>query len=317
MGNNIIVICGPTGIGKTGFAIALAKKFNGEIVGADSMQIYKYMDIGTAKPNAEERTMAAHHMVDIIDPDEEFDASRFAGMADKAIERIVKKGKIPIVVGGTGLYIKALIHGLFRQGRAADKEIIKKLEIELNSRGSFYLHKKLEDIDHDSAERIHPNDSFRIIRAIEVFQSTGRTITSFQKNHGFASDRYETLQLGLYMDRAKLYKRIEKRVDDMMDQGLIDEVRNLIAMGYSCKLKSMQSLGYRHICDFLNRGISLEETVRLLKRDTRRYAKRQFTWFRKDEKILWVKPDERDKADKYIREFFMVKRNLQTFLDKP
>lgn len=307
MKKKIIVICGPTGVGKTGFAIWLANKFNGEIVGADSMQIYRYMDIGTAKPDAVERAMAVHHMVDIAEPDEKFNAARFAEMADRAIEKIIKKNKIPIVTGGTGLYIKALIHGLFRQGRAVDKKIINMLEVELNNKGHLYLHKKLEKIDPDSAERIHPNDSFRIIRALEVFESTGRTMTSLHREHQFGSDRYACLKIGLYMDRAELYKKIEKRVEAMMDQGLINEVRSLIAMGYSCGLKSMQSLGYRHICDFLNHGVPLEETVRLLKRDTRRYAKRQFTWFRKDGKIVWIKPDERKKADKCIREFFMTK----------
>ena len=307
MKKKIIVICGPTGVGKTGFAIWLADKFNGEIVGADSMQIYRDMDIGTAKPDAVERAMAVHHMVDIVNPDEGFDAARFVEMADRAIEKIIRKNKIPIVTGGTGLYIKALIHGLFRQGRAVDKKIINMLEVELNNKGHFYLHKKLEKIDPDSAERIHPNDSFRIIRALEVFESTGRTMTSFHREHQFASERYADLKFGLYMDRAELYRRIEKRVEAMMDQGLINEVKSLIAMGYSCGLKSMQSLGYRHICDFLNHGVSLEETVRLLKRDTRRYAKRQFTWFRKDEKIVWIKPDEREKAAKCIREFFMAK----------
>ncbi len=312
MKKKIIVICGPTGIGKTGFAIWLANTFNGEIVGADSMQIYRYMDIGTAKPDSYERKMAVHHMIDIIDPDEEFDAAKFAEMADSSIAEIIKKGKIPIVAGGTGLYIKALLHGLFRQGRAADREIINRLETESKKKGSAYLHKKLETIDPESADKIHPNDSFRIIRALEVFESTGRTMSSYRKSHNFAVNRYDVLEFGLYMDRKKLYERIDKRVDYMIENGLIEEIKDLVKKGYSCKLKSMQSLGYRHICDYLDQKISFEETVSLLKRDTRRYAKRQFTWFRKDKKIIWIKPDERKKAKQFVMDFFPEKRNLKT-----
>ncbi len=311
MKKRIIVICGPTAIGKTNFAIWIAKKFNGEIIGADSMQVYRHMDIGTAKPDSLERKMAVHHMIDIADPDEEFDAVKFTEMADKAIERIIKKGKIPVVAGGTGFYIKALLHGLFRQGRAADKDIISRLEMEAGKTGSAFFHKKLEKIDPDSAERIHPNDAFRIIRALEVFESTGRTMTSFHREHRFASNRYISLKLGLYMDRTRLYKRIEERVDAMINNGLINEVESLIEMGYSCRLKSMQSLGYRHICDFLNNGVSFEDTVVLLKRDTRRYAKRQFTWFGKDEKILWLQPHEKEKAERYIINFFQLSKDQE------
>ncbi len=299
----IVVICGPTGIGKTGLAIWLANRFDGEIVGADSMQIYRYMDIGTAKPDEKERKSAVHHMINVVDPDEDFDAAKFAVMADVAVKEIAGKGKLPIVAGGTGLYIKALLHGLFRQGRAADKTIISKLEAELTEKGAVFLHQKLENVDKDAAERIHPNDSFRVIRALEVFQSTGRTLSSFQKEHKFAVNRYDALKLGLYMDRKQLYRRIEQRIDAMMEHGLIEEVKTLITMGYSCEFKSMQSLGYRHICDFFNKGISFEETVRLLKRDTRRYAKRQFTWFGKDKEIIWIKPGERGKAEQYIMKF--------------
>ncbi len=312
MKKKIIVVCGPTGIGKTGFAIWLANTFDGEIVGADSMQIYRYMDIGTAKPDCYERKMAVHHMVDIIDPDEEFDAAKFADMADSSIAEIINKGRIPIVAGGTGFYIKALMHGLFRQGRAADRKIIKRLEIESEKKGSVYLHKKLKTIDPDSADKIHPNDSFRIIRALEVFESTGRTMNSYQKAHNFADNRYDALEFGLYMDRKKLYEKIDQRVEYMIENGLVEEVKELVKMGYSCRLKSMQSLGYRHVCDYLNKKTSFEETVSLLKRDTRRYAKRQFTWFGKDKKIIWLKPGERKKAEQFVMDFFPEKRNLKT-----
>ena len=336
--NKIIIICGPTGIGKTGFAIELAKRFNGEIIGADSMQIYKYMDIGTAKPDKSERELAPHHLIDFLEPDEEFDAGKYMQAADAAINDIYYRSnltssnlalskvpipKIPIIVGGTGFYIKALLHGLFRD-RIVDKEVIDKLEREKEENGSFELHKRLSLLDPEAAKRIHPNDGFRVVRALEVVEVTGKPISNFQNQHGFSSERYFTLKIGLYMDRAKLYERIEKRVDIMIEQGFVDEVKSLINRGYSCNLKSMQSIGYRHICEFLHgqalqndiqrdlgfesddgylRPISWEETIRLLKRDTRRYAKRQLTWFRQDKDINWLEPHELDEAQELIKRF--------------
>ncbi|MEA1969115.1 MAG: tRNA (adenosine(37)-N6)-dimethylallyltransferase MiaA, partial [Thermodesulfobacteriota bacterium] len=302
MKKDIVVICGPTGIGKTGFALELAKRFNGEIIGADSMQIYRHMDIGTAKPDREERAAAPHHLVDVADPDEEFDAARFAKMADSAVKEIDERGNLPIVAGGTGFYIKAFLHGLFR-GRAADQTVINMLEHEIEIKGSSVLHARLEISDPDSAEKIHPHDSFRIVRALEVLVSTGKTISSFQKGHSFGENRYNALKIGLYMDRETLYQRIDKRVDLMISQGLINEVEQLMKMGYSCDLKPMQSIGYRHICDFLNKKVSWQETLRLFKRDTRRYAKRQFTWFKRDDDIIWLKPDETDKAVKLVHKW--------------
>ncbi|MBF0228065.1 MAG: tRNA (adenosine(37)-N6)-dimethylallyltransferase MiaA [Desulfamplus sp.] len=338
MKKKIIVICGPTGIGKTGFAIELAKRFNGEIIGADSMQIYKYMDIGTAKPDKSERELAPHHLIDFLEPDEEFDAGKYMQAADAAINDIYYRSnftssnlalskvpipKIPIIVGGTGFYIKALLHGLFRD-RTVDKEVIDKLEREKEEKGSFELHKRLSLLDPEAAKRIHPNDGFRVVRALEVVEVTGSPISEFQNQHGFASERYCTLKIALHIDRAKLYERIEKRVDMMIEQGFVDEVKSLISRGYGCDLKSMQSIGYRHICDFLNghtlknstqrdlafesdngnlNPISWEDTIRLLKRDTRRYAKRQLTWFRQDKDINWLEPNDINHAQELIKKF--------------
>ncbi|MCK5096920.1 MAG: tRNA (adenosine(37)-N6)-dimethylallyltransferase MiaA, partial [Desulfobacteraceae bacterium] len=281
MKNKILVICGPTGIGKTGFAIKLAKLFSGEIIGADSMQVYKKMNIGTASPDIDEQKMAVHHLIDVVEPDEDFDAGKYIKLADKAILDICKKKKLPIVAGGTGLYIRALLYGLFQQ-RKADADIMLKLNKELDEFGSDFLYEKLEKIDPALAKKLHPNDSFRVINALEVYESTGTIKSEQLKKHEFKDDRYSCLKFGLYMDREKLYDRINQRVDSMMDQGFLSEVKELLNMGYKKELKPMQSIGYKHICDYFSNVNDYDETLRLLKRDTRRFAKRQFTWFRKE-----------------------------------
>ncbi|MCG8636961.1 MAG: tRNA (adenosine(37)-N6)-dimethylallyltransferase MiaA [Desulfobacterales bacterium] len=298
----IITICGPTGVGKTGFAIRLAKEFNGEIIGADSMQIYKFMDIGTAKPDAEERAAAVHHLVDFLDPKEEFDAGKFAAMADRAIEDIHNRGKLPIVAGGTGLYIRALLHGLFR-GKPICEETLEKLNRELEEQGGEALHNRLAACDPEAAGKIHPNDGFRIVRALEVFQTTGTPISQRQQDHDFKEERYQSLTLGLHMEREKLYRRINQRVDIMLDQGLLKEVHGLVEQGYPLELKSMQSIGYRQMGMFMRGEVDFQEAVRLLKRDTRRYAKRQFTWFKKEPGLVWVDPQDTTKALAAVKEF--------------
>lgn len=300
---SIIVVCGPTATGKTGFAIHLANRFNGEIIGADSMQVFRHLDIGTAKPDQQELSQAPHHMVSVVDPWEDFDAARYAAMADAAIKDVVSRNKIPIIAGGTGLYIKALLHGLFR-GRPADPAIVSYFESIARDRGNEFLHRLLEKRDPVAAARLHPNDRFRIIRALEVLETTGDSITRLQTGHGFASSRYRCLKLGLYMDRQTLYQRIEKRVDLMIQQGLLDEVRGLIDRGITCDLKAMKSIGYRHMCEFLQNRVSWEESLVLLKRDTRRYAKRQFTWFNSDPEIEWIEPNQTETASLLVQRFF-------------
>ncbi|MCP3898301.1 MAG: tRNA (adenosine(37)-N6)-dimethylallyltransferase MiaA [Desulfobacteraceae bacterium] len=302
MKKKILVICGPTAIGKTGFAIKLANLFSGEIVGADSMQIYKKMDIGTAKPDIDEQKMAKHHLIDIVEPDENFDAGKYIQFADKAITSIYNKDKLPIVAGGTGLYIRALVHGLF-QTRKSDANIISKLNKELEKFGNDYLYKKLTKIDPTLAKKLHPNDSFRVINALEVYESTGRVKSEQLKQHDFKEDRYSSLKFALHIPRDELYDRINKRVDIMMDQGFLNEVKELLKSGYSDNLKSMQSIGYKHICDYFNNVTDYDETMRLLKRDTRRFAKRQFTWFKKEKDIIWIKPSEIEKASQLIADF--------------
>jgi len=300
--NRIIVICGPTGIGKTSFAISLAKKVNGEIIGADSMQIYKYMSIGTAKPEPEELKQIRHHLVDFLDPKKDFDAGKYVKKADKAIEDITSRGKIPIIAGGTGLYIRALLHGLIRS-ESINEKIVLQLTRELEDKGPLFLFEKLEKCDPSAAKKIHPNDSFRVIRALEVFKTSGDKISDRQKSHNFNVQRYQSIKLGLFMDRDKLYNRINKRVDIMLDQGLLAEVTSLLKNGYSLDLKPMQSIGYKHMAMFIKNDVTWEEAIRLLKRDTRRYAKRQFTWFNKDKEIHWFKPNEIDPAQILVKDF--------------
>lgn len=298
----IIIICGPTGVGKTSVAIQAAQNFNGEIIGADSMQIYRYMNIGTAKPDSEEINLIRHHLIDCIDPKDEFNAGRYVKAADKAIQDITSRGKIPIITGGTGLYIKALLNGLFRS-ESICTETLSRLTRELEEKGSHALYEKLSECDPKAAGRIHPNDSFRIIRALEVFQTTGNRISDHQLGHNFNDQRYTGLKIGLYMDRDKLYDRINQRVDVMMNKGLLNEVLFLVEKGYSFNLKPMQSIGYKHMAMFIQNETSLTEAVRLLKRDTRRYAKRQFTWFNKDKDIVWYKPSEINEIEKLIKDF--------------
>lgn len=288
---SIIVICGPTGIGKTSAGIEAAEAFGGEIISADSMQIYKYMDIGTAKPTPEERARIRHHMIDIIEPDEEFSAAGFASMAAEKIESIRERGIIPFLVGGTGLYIKALVHGLFHPG-ASLSDTRNRLKKEAETDGIESLYKRLLKSDREAAEKIHPNDTFRIIRALEVYETTGMTISEHHKKHAFSENRFNVLTIGLTIDRKDLYKRIEKRVDLMIEAGFAGEVKRLLEMNYHAGLKSMQSIGYRHMVEYVTGRIPLTETVRILKQDTRRFAKRQMTWFNADSEIVWIKPDQ-------------------------
>jgi tRNA dimethylallyltransferase len=301
----IIIICGPTALGKTSLAIYVAGTFNGEIVGADSMQIYRYMDIGTAKPTADEQSRVAHHMIDFIDPDEHFDARRFVEMADEKIMKLYIRGVIPFVVGGTGLYIKALVNGLFKAG-PPDIHVRERLQEQARIYGADSLHQRLRRYDPDTAERIHPNDSYRIIRALEVYELTGKPITAFQREHGFKDNRFRALKIGLNIDREVLYDRINHRVDAMMDSGFLDEVKRLLEMGYSENLKSMQSIGYRHLVDFIKGRCSWDETLQTLKRDTRRYAKRQLTWFKADPEIVWKEPGQLREIRQLIKKFLQA-----------
>ena len=298
----VIIICGPTCIGKTTVGIRLAQKIGGEIIGADSMQIYRYMDIGTAKPTLEERRMVPHHMVDIVDPDEDYDAVQFSKQARDRIAEIVNRGLLPFVVGGTGLYIKAMLHGLFHSN-PVDPKIRSRLRRELEQGGSSRLYERLKQLDPATAVRIHPNDSYRILRAVETIESSQKPISQHHLDHGFEDAPFNSLKIGLRQDRQKLYTQIDKRVDLMIEAGLVAEVKKLLSMGYSAELKSMQSIRYRHVAGFLEGRLPWDECRRTLKRDTRRFAKRQFTWFGADPQIKWYQPDRLDQIFDAVERF--------------
>lgn len=298
----VIVICGPTGIGKTSVAIRMARHFGGEIVSADSMQIYRFMDIGTAKPDASERKAALHHLIDIVDPDTHFDAAQFAHMASGIIAGICRRQRIPIVAGGTGLYIKTLIHGIFQQ-HPADKGIRSELKNLAKEKGLPFLFEQLKNCDPAASLRIHPNDEFRIIRALEVFKISGKPISDHHQRHRFTNQPFQTLKIGLFLDRPALYDRINRRVDTMIEQGFIEEVKDLLGRGYSADLKSMNAIGYRHVVELITGQCSLQDAMDTMKRDTRRYAKRQMTWFRTDPEIIWVESDDHETILEHARRF--------------
>ncbi len=298
----VVVICGPTGVGKTATAIELARRFNGEIISADSMQVYRRLDIGTAKPTAAERARVAHHMIDIVDPDEEFNARLFSQQGRGVIAELHRRERTPFVVGGTGLYIKALLHGLFAAGPVAP-EIRSRLKKQAEKLGSRALFDRLQACDPEAAAHLHPNDTYRIIRALETFEAGGGTISAHQRRHGFAENPFATLTIGLAMERQRLYQRIDERVDAMIAAGLLAEVRGLLKMGYGARLKSMQSIGYRHMVDFIEARLPWDEAVRTFKRDSRRYAKRQLTWFGADPAIIWHDPGQIDEIAEAIDQF--------------
>ncbi|MBW1642998.1 MAG: tRNA (adenosine(37)-N6)-dimethylallyltransferase MiaA [Deltaproteobacteria bacterium] len=302
---NVIIICGPTGVGKTTVGIELAKRFNGEIISADSMQIYRYMDIGTAKPSKAEQSAVAHHMIDIINPDEPFDAEMYSKAAREELNRLHIQDIIPFVVGGTGFYIKALEHGLFDPG-PSDSAIRDRLRKKAEISGTRFLYEQLSQSDPDTAAIVHPNDTYRIIRALEVYELTGKGISTYRSQHDFSDNPFRVLKIGLKMDREILYERIDKRVDIMIEAGFVDEVRNLLYKGYHADLKSMQSIGYRHIAGFIKEQISWDEAIRTMKRDTRRYAKRQFTWFKSDDSVKWLEPGRKEDIHKIVESFLHV-----------
>ena len=289
----VIAVMGPTAVGKTRLVSELAKGLGGEIVNADSVQIYRFMDIGTAKPTMADRAQVVHHLVDIVDPDQDFDASRYSQLAREVIANLARQGKPAIVVGGTGLYLKAIFHGLF-PGAPSDPLVRQRLRREAEEKGGVELYQRLQRIDPITAQRVHPHDLFRIIRALEVWECKGQPISALQSDHDFKDRPFLPLKIGLQRPRPELYERIDSRVEEMMTQGLLEEVRGLLSRGYGPNLKSMQALGYRHIVRHLINGVDIAESVRTMKRDTRRYAKRQITWFQRDQEINWFHPREKE-----------------------
>jgi len=282
----LVVVLGPTGAGKSGLAIELAEAFGGEILNADSMQVYRYMDIGTAKPTLEERQRVKHHLVDLVTPDQPFHAGLYRMLGRRIVDSSYRKGKPIFAVGGTGLYIKALTQGLFTSPRM-DPSVRERLKDEAKEKGREFLYQRLKEVDPEAADRVHSNDLFRTIRALEVFESTGLPVSFFRDQHRFGDRPYLTLKIGLELDRNRLYRRLEDRADRMIERGLLREVERLLEMGYGRALKPMQSLGYKQMVQFLSGELEWDEAVRRMKRDTRHYAKRQWTWFKADEEVQW------------------------------
>ena len=279
----VVIIVGPTGVGKTELALRIAEIWKGEIISADSMQVYRYMDIGTAKPSKAERAAIPYHLIDVVNPDEPFNASMYVNLARKAIEA-ADGNKTFLVVGGTGLYIKALLGGIF-SAPGADEGLREYYRHQLRDFGGEYLYRTLKDKDEKAAGAIMRNDAVRIIRALEVLELTGKSIFDQHQEHRFQDRPYNYLKIGLVMEREQLFERIEQRAEGMIVRGFVEEVRWLMEHGYHEGLKSMQSLGYRHMARFLRDRGNLEESLYLMKRDTRRYAKRQITWFNADKEI--------------------------------
>ncbi|MFQ5328667.1 MAG: tRNA (adenosine(37)-N6)-dimethylallyltransferase MiaA [Thermodesulfobacteriota bacterium] len=289
----VVVIVGPTASGKSSMALDLAEEFDGEIVTADSMQVYRFMDIGTAKPTAEERRRAPHHLIDMVSPDEVYTVAHYRDDAAAVIDDIHSRGRLIILAGGSGLYIRALTKGLLDAPPAnpALREELEKMEERM---GRGYLHNKLREVDPSLADSIHPHNRVRIIRALEVATLTKQPLSRHQNEHGFGERPYRLLTIGLTMERSLLYRRIEGRVDSMIEDGLEGEVRGLLEMGCSPSLKSMGGLGYKEMAHFIGGGCSREEAIGEIKKKTRNYAKRQLTWFRRDEDVEWFTARERE-----------------------
>lgn len=288
---SLVVLTGPTAVGKTELSIGLAKQINGEIISADSMQIYKYMDIGTAKIKKEEMDGVKHYLVDELDPSDEFNIVRFQKMAKKAMEEIWEKGKIPIIVGGTGFYIQSIVYDINFSEEKEGNGYRQELEQLAREKGGDWLHEQLRKVDSISAEKIHPNNIKKVIRALEYYKENNAPISTHNEEQMQKESPYHFAYFVLNRDRSVLYERIDKRVDLMIEEGLLEEVRELKERGYTKKLVSMQGLGYKEILDYLDGECSLEAAIYRLKRDTRHFAKRQLTWFRREKETIFVEKE--------------------------
>ena len=298
----LIILTGPTAVGKTKASIGLAKALNGEIISADSMQVYKYMDIGSAKIRPEEMQGIKHYLIDELMPDEEFHVVRFQQMAKEAIKEIYAKGKIPIVVGGTGFYIQALLYDIDFTESNEDSKYRQELEQLAKERGAEYIHDMLRKVDPVSADTIHANNVKRVIRALEFYHQTGEKISEHNEQERAKDSPYDFCYFVLNDDREKLYERINLRIDQMLEEGLVDEVKALKNKGYTRDMVSMQGLGYKEVLDYLNGECTLEEAIYILKRDTRHFAKRQLTWFRRERDVIWIEKPSYDYDEDKILE---------------
>ena len=307
----ILVIVGPTASGKTRMAVELAQRHNGEVISADSMQIYRTMDIGTAKPTKEEMGGIPHHMIDVADPEEDFSVARYVEMAAQCVDDVLARGKLPIVAGGTGLYIDSLLSGRTFAPFSPDSALRGELERELAEKGGQAMLEALAQVDPEAAQRLHPNDHKRIIRALEVYRSTGKTITQHNRETRAIPPRYDALTIGLaFQDRQAMWRRIDQRVDEMVAAGLEDEVRRLLTSGISPKCTAMQAIGYKEFTQALSGEMTWQEATDVVKLRSRQYAKRQLTWFGRNPNTRWVRWDDppefeqgRRASTEYMEEF--------------
>ena len=311
----LIILTGPTASGKTALSVELAKRIGGEIISADSMQVYRYMDVGSAKVTVEEMDGVPHHLIDVLDPQDSFNVVTFQEMAKEAMKKIYANGHIPIVAGGTGFYIQALLYDIDFTDNDGDMEYRHHLEELAKEQGAEVLHSMLKEVDPPSAEAIHANNVKRVIRALEFYKKTGQRISDHNEEERQKESPYNFAYYVLNMDRATLYDRIDLRVDKMIEAGLEEEVKQLKAMGCTRDMVSMQGLGYKEILDYLNGELSLEEAVYILKRDTRHFAKRQLTWFKREKDVTWVTQEnfgfDREKILNWMTEDLKVRRIIE------
>ncbi len=283
----LIIILGPTAVGKSQLALFLAQQYGGEVISVDSIQIYRGLNRGTAKPRREILKKAKHHLIDVAEPGRDFSLGDFVRMAEKVIQDLWLRQKHPILVGGTGLYLRGLLKGIF-DAPGRDEELRQSLKKTAEERGWTYLHDLLSQIDWECAQKITPNDAQRIMRALELYHKTDRKMSDFIRSEGFREDRYQSIKIGITTERKRLYQKIEERVDCFFQEGLVDEVNGLLDSGVQPRCNAFKALGYREAVLFLKGEVTLEEAVSLVKRNTRRYAKRQLTWFRKEEGVKWM-----------------------------
>lgn len=300
----LIIITGPTAVGKTSLSVGLAKQIGGEIISADSMQVYRYMDIGSAKIKANEAEGVPHHLIDILEPTEEFNVVIFQKKAKEALEQIYSRGSVPIIAGGTGFYIQAILYDIDFTKTEEDSAFREEMERLAREKGASYLHARLKQADPESAAAIHENNIKRVIRALEYHNQTGKKISSHNEGERQKESPYQFFYYVVNTDRSQLYERIDRRVDQMMEEGLVKEVEKLKSMGLTREMVSMQGLGYKEILNYLDGQCSLEEAVYILKRDTRHFAKRQLTWFKREREVRWINLPEfnndREKVIKHI-----------------
>lgn len=309
MKKNLLIISGPTAVGKTNISIKLAKMLNGEIISADSMQIYKEMDIGSAKITKDEMDGVTHHLIDVVSPNEEFSVADFKELATNAIDDITSRGKLPIIVGGTGLYIDSLICNFDFTDGVKDEDYRNMMYNLGNEKGNDHVHNMLKEVDPISAEKIHPNNLKRVVRALEVYKLTGKPFSSYDVGAEKFNVPYNVFYYVLTMNRDVLYERINKRVDIMMNQGLLEEVKNLKTKGYDANMQSMKGIGYKELLYYFDESISIDKAIDMIKQGSRNYAKRQLTWFRKDPRVIYMDKDVMSEDDIIKKILSDIKQN--------